>query len=80
MSIKDKLRAKVAEKVVKKTAINKPARSKINYVAGLTALVGLLVAVGLIPEHVDKELLNLLSVAGPAGIMVCRTGFTEPKG
>lgn len=62
-----------------KLAINKPSASKINYTALAGIVVGAMSALGVIPEDQSAPLLEAVTIAGGALIVIFRTFFTAPE-
>lgn len=64
--------------------MNDPLNSKINWTAAittlLTAIIGILVTAGVIPEQYETDLLQLLIVLSMVVIAIFRTYYTAPKG
>ena len=62
--------------------MNDATKSKINWTAAittlLTAIIGLLVTAGVIPEQYEADLLQLLIVLSMVAIAIFRTWYTAP--
>ena len=59
--------------------MNSPAKSKINWTALATLVVGVLVATGIVPEEAKEPLMELTLLVVPVLIITFRTWFTEPR-
>ena len=53
--------------------MNSAATSKINWTSLIIAMIGLSVALDLVPQHIEKPLIEVTLIAGPALIAVFRT-------
>ena len=62
-----------------KTEINPAARSKINWLAAMIALVNLAAALEYLPDTAVGPVLALVNTLGPALIVDARTWFTAPR-
>lgn len=62
-----------------KTQVNPPVRSKINFVALIIALFGVIRALDIISPELEEALTQVALTAGPGLIITFRTWFTEPK-
>ena len=59
--------------------MNPPIRSKINWTSLFLSGIGIAIAMGWIPEDLEKPLSEIALIAGPAVIAVFRTWFTGQK-
>ena len=56
-----------------------PALSKINWTALIMAAIGAAVALGLVPQELEKPVTDITLILGPVLIATFRTWFTAPK-
>lgn len=59
--------------------MNSPLKSKINWTSLAIALIGIAVYFDWVPAEIEKQVIDVTLIGGPALIAVWRTYFTGPK-
>jgi len=57
--------------------LNSPSVSKINWTALVMAMIGLAVALDMVPPAAEEPLTQITMILGPTLIAIFRTWFTE---
>ena len=60
--------------------MNSPAQSKINWTAAIMAIIGILIALDILPPEIEEPLTALALTVGPVLIGTFRTWYTDKSG